>query len=234
MYRVTSLGHSSFRLELPDGRWIYFDPWLKENPACPPHLQTIERADIVLVSHGHFDHLDPTLPEIVNRTGARVIAPAAVRLYLEEKGTQGVEKINVGGSVDIGGLSITLTEGHHGSHIPVDGHAEFPHESCGFVLRASSLPTIYYSGDTAAFSGMELISRMYSPEVAFLPIGGRYTMGPYEAAWATKMLGVRTVVPMHYGTLPNLPGTLEEFQQELAEEIIAIVPFKPGQTIEME
>jgi L-ascorbate metabolism protein UlaG (beta-lactamase superfamily) len=229
MLRITSLGHASFRFEVPSGAVYYLDAWLGTNPFCPSAFKTVERADVFLVTHGHEDHLDENLTSIATESGAKIVAPPAVRQYLESKGAKDVEEINKGGTVAINDVRITMTDAIHGSHIG----STYPHEACGYLLRATNMPTIYVAGDTAIFPGMELLGRMYRPEVAILPIGGRYTMGPYEAAWAVKLIGCNTVVPSHYGTFPFLPGTLEEFRDHLGDAEVRVLPIGAGETVEL-
>jgi L-ascorbate metabolism protein UlaG (beta-lactamase superfamily) len=226
---LTYLGHASFSLLTPEGKILYLDAWLRENPFCPEGLKTVVKADALLVTHGHGDHLDSDLSEIATRTGAKVVAPIGVRLAMEEKGFDAFEMLNTGGTVRVAGVDVTMTLAHHFSHVSSAGKGAYPHEPCGYILRAEDMPTIYFAGDTGVFADMKLIGDMYRPEVAILPIGGRFTMGPYEAAWAASLLGSKTLIPMHFGSFPFLTGTVEEFESFLKAPALVRV-MRPGET----
>lgn len=213
------LGHASFRLTTPEGRIVLLDPWLKTNPYVPAALRHPEHADLVLLTHGHDDHLDAELPALLARTGARVVAPAAVRLYLQAQGVPAgqCEAMNVGGAIEVLGLRLTMTRAHHAAHVELpNGGPDFPHEGVGYLLHCSDGAVVYAAGDTALFGDMRLLADLYAPTVALLPIGDRYTMGPREAAYAAHLLRVPHVVPFHYGTFPSLTGTPQQLQHHLA------------------
>ncbi|UOQ72120.1 metal-dependent hydrolase [Hymenobacter cellulosilyticus] len=213
------LGHASFRITTPEGRIILLDPWLTGNPYVPAALRTPERADLVLITHGHDDHFDPELPALLARTGARVVAPAPVRFYLAEQGVpaEQLEPMNVGGGIDVLDLRLTMTVAHHAAHVDLPGSKTgFQHEAVGYILHLSDDVVLYAAGDTALFGDMRLLAELYQPTVALLPIGDRYTMGPREAAVAARLLQVRHVVPFHYGTFASLLGTPEQLRQHLS------------------
>lgn len=229
------LGHASFRITTPEGRIILLDPWLSNNPYVPEHLRHPERADLILLTHGHDDHLDAELPALLARTGSRVAAPAPVRFYLQEQGVPAsqCEAMNVGGSIDVLDLRLTMTVAHHAAHVDrPDGRTSHQHEGVGFILCFSDGTVLYAAGDTALFGDMRLLADLYQPTIALLPIGDRYTMGPLEAAYAARLLGVRHVVPFHYGTFPSLVGTPEQLEQHLAAgEAITVHALKAGETL---
>lgn len=232
MATLTFLGHGSFRLDV-DGVIVYLDPWLEGNPVCPPELKKVDRADVIAVTHGHQDHLDPDLPKIAEATGASIVTSPMVMAYLAKQGVQNLEFLGKGGTATVKGIKFTMTDALHQSSIRTEEMAGYPHEAAGFLLRAENLPTLYFAGDTGIFSGMELLGKMYQPEVALLPIGDRATMGPYEAAWATRLLGVKKVVPMHFGTFPFLTGTAEQFKEELKNDPVEVIVLEPGQSTDL-
>ena len=228
--QLTWLGHAAFRFDTPSGKRVYVDPFLAGNPKCPENEQQPDRVDLILLTHGHGDHVGDTV-ELVKKHGARVIAPVELRDSLELR--HGVEggsgnDPNKGGTVDADGLKVTLTDANHSSS---DDEMNYTGEPVGLVVDVEGAVTLYFAGDTNVFGDMQLIGRLYEPDVAILPIGDHYTMGPREAAVALELLGVRRCVPCHYGTFPLLRGTPEELR-ELAPDVEILAP-EPGQTVEV-
>jgi L-ascorbate metabolism protein UlaG (beta-lactamase superfamily) len=206
---LTWLGHASFRLDTADGKRIYVDPFLNGNPKCPEAEQNPDRADVIALTHGHGDHVGDTV-EIAKKTGATVVAPVELADWLQSK--QGLEKVrdpNKGGTTDVDGIRFTLTNAFHSSS---NNSGEYMGEPCGIVVTLSDGKSVYFAGDTCVFGDMQLIGRLYSPDVAVLPIGDHYTMGPKEASLAIELLGVKRVVPCHYGTFPALTGTPDQLE----------------------
>ena len=152
--------------------------------------------------------------------------------WLGRKGLQNVEPMNKGGSQQVAGLTITMTDARHSSGFIDGGQMVYMGEPAGFVIRLEDRRTIYFAGDTALFGDMQLIGERYTPEIAFLPIGDRFTMDPLDAARACQMLGVRQVVPMHWGTFPMLTGTPGELKRLVEPKGIQVLELKPGQTAE--
>ena len=224
---ITWLGHSSFSLRTPGGKILLFDPWYTGNPAFPEKLKPTS-ADLILISHGHSDHITDAVTT-AKATGATVVGIWEITSWLGSKGVKNVEPMNKGGTIEVKGLRVTMTEACHSSSFDENG-ITYLGEPAGFVVRLENGQTIYFAGDTSLFGDMKLIGELYHPDIAFLPIGDRFTMGPDTAAMAAKWLGVKQVVPMHFGTFPLLTGTPEQLKNHLAGTSIQILALEPGQT----
>jgi L-ascorbate metabolism protein UlaG (beta-lactamase superfamily) len=226
---LTWLGHASFRLNSPNGKRIYVDPWLG-NPNCPETETEPERIDLIALTHGHSDHVGETV-ELWQKFSPPVIALVELRRWLSEQGVAEdmASAANKGGTVDVDGIKITLTDAKHSSSGP-DGN--YLGEPAGLVIELEDATRVYFAGDTCVFGDMQLIGRIYRPHLAVLPIGDHYTMGPREAAVALELLGVKRCVPCHYGTFPLLTGTPEALR-ELAPEGVEILEPAPGETVEV-
>lgn len=196
--KLTWLGHSCF--EIKSGKMILVDPFIDENPAATVSASEL-KPDIIAVTHGHSDHLGDTV-SIAQRTGCTVVCIHEISQYLKSKGIQTVG-MNIGGTVKIGDISFTMTDAHHSSSIDESGWSFDGGRAAGFVISSNDV-SIYHAGDTGLFRDMELISELYHPDVALLPIGGRYTMDPRDAAVAVRMLQVKLVIPMHYNTFEQI------------------------------
>jgi L-ascorbate metabolism protein UlaG (beta-lactamase superfamily) len=225
---LTWLGHASFRLDSPGGKRIYVDPWLA-NPKCPESEQSPERADIVAVSHAHFDHVADVV-ELGKRFRPRLVAMNELAAWLEQQGypDAGAGGMNKGGTQEIDGVSFTLTHAFHSSSTPDGAYAGEP---AGIVIELENGYRLYHAGDTCVFGDMALIGRIYRPDIAILPIGDWYTMGPREAAVALELLGVKRCVPCHWGTFPLLTGTPTQLR-ELAPDV-EILELEPGETVRL-
>ena len=226
---ITWLGHSTFVLTTPGGRRIVTDPWLENNPVCPPDKKKIDKADVILLSHGHFDHSGDVLT-VARATGATVLAVFELSQWLERKGLQNVTGMGIGGTVKIAGLEITMVPAIHTSSIVENDTTVYLGLAAGFVVKMEDGKSIYFAGDTALFGDMRLIAELHAPEIAFLPIGDHFTMGPEAAAVAARMLGVRQVVPMHYGTFPVLTGRPEDLKRLVDAYGIDVLVLQPGET----
>jgi L-ascorbate metabolism protein UlaG (beta-lactamase superfamily) len=223
---ITWLGHSAFVLRTPGDKTILFDPWYTGNPSFPGTKPT--NADLILVSHGHSDHITDAAAT-AKQTGATVVGIWEVTQWLGSKGVQHLEPMNKGGTITVQGLRVTMTEAIHSSSFDENGIV-YLGEPAGFVVKLENGQAIYFAGDTALFTDMKLIGELHKPDIAFLPIGDRFTMGPDTAALAARWLGVRQVVPMHWGTFPLLTGTPEQLKQHLGGTTIEVLELKPGET----
>ena len=220
---LTWLGHATFRIDSPGGKRIYIDPFLNGNPKCPESEQTPERVDVIAITHGHGDHVGDTV-ELAKKHGCTVVAPVELADWLQIKhGLENVLDPNKGGTVSVEGLKFTLTNAHHSSS---NNDLEYMGEPCGIVAEVENGTKLYFAGDTCVFGDMQLIGRIYSPDLAILPIGDHYTMGPREAAVALELLDVKRCVPCHYGTFPALVGTPAELR-ELAPNV-QVDELEPG------
>jgi L-ascorbate metabolism protein UlaG (beta-lactamase superfamily) len=226
---ITWLGHATFIITTPGGKRIVTDPWLEGNPMCPPSHKRIDTADLILLSHGHFDHTGDIV-SVSRATNATILAVFELSVWLEKKGLSNVTGMGIGGTVKAAGLDVTMVPALHTSSIVENDTIVYLGQPAGFVVRLENDRVIYFAGDTALFGDMALIGEMYRPEIAFLPIGDHYTMGPDAAARAARMLGVRQVVPMHYGTFPALTGTPARLRALVEPHGIDVLVIKPGET----
>jgi L-ascorbate metabolism protein UlaG (beta-lactamase superfamily) len=185
---------------------------------------------LILVSHGHSDHTDD-LVSVARESGATVVAIFEICTWLSTKGISNTAPMNKGGTLEVAGLRVTMTDAHHSSSYIDNGQMVYLGEPTGYVVRLEDGMSIYFAGDTCLFGDMRLIGELYKPNIAFLPIGDRFTMGPDSAARAAEMLGVRQVVPMHYGTFPLLTGTPADLRKHLKAGI-EVLELKPGQSSE--
>jgi L-ascorbate metabolism protein UlaG (beta-lactamase superfamily) len=225
---VTWLGHATFRVDTPGGKRVYVDPWLS-NPKCPEGEREPERVDLIALTHGHSDHVGETV-DLWKRFSPRVVALVELRDWLTGQGLDEdmTSSPNKGGTVDCDGVRITLTDAKHSSSCPDGAYAG---EAAGLVLQMENGTKLYFAGDTCVFGDMQLIGRIYEPDVAILPIGDHFTMGPKEAGIALELLGVPRCIPCHYGTFPLLHGTPDELRR-LAPDVELLV-LEPGETVEV-
>ena len=227
---ITWLGHATVLYRAGNGRSVLVDAWVEGNPACPPAAKKLDAVDVMLITHGHSDHIADAV-SIAKRHRPEVACNYEISLYLAEKGVEKLHGMNKGGSIALGGVTATMVHVIHSSTIQ-DGDRLIPAgEPCGFVIQFENGTRVYHAGDTGIFGDMKLIGELYHPTIAVLPIGDLYTMGPMEASAASKMLGVKYVVPIHHSTFPALTGTPAELKKRLAVwPAIEVVELKPGET----
>ena len=230
--QITWLGHSTFEVLLPDGKVLLIDPWIDGNPAHPAG-HSLTRVDLLLITHGHSDHCGDAV-SVVRRFQPQVVAIFEICQWLGSKGAKNLAPMNKGGTRKVGGVTVTMTQAQHSSHIDDEGKMIYAGEPAGFVVGLPDGRSFYHAGDTCVFSDMQLIHELYRPELVMLPIGDNFTMGPREAALACRFLQPAKVIPMHYGTFPILTGTPGKLKELLQEHPNApeVVVLKAGQPYE--
>jgi L-ascorbate metabolism protein UlaG (beta-lactamase superfamily) len=222
------LSHAGFIITSPGGKTIIIDPWIEGNPLCPVKVDEIKAADIVLVTHDHFDHVG-NAADIVKKTGAILVAaPETAGRFQAELGIAAENVIyggmgmNIGGSAEIKGITITATQAFHSTATA----------SCmGYIVKLEDGTTIYHAGDTGIFESMRLLAELYPIDIALLPIGSVFTMDPLQAAWALKLLHPKVAMPMHYRTFPILEQDAARFVELAKKEApeVKVVVLEPGQ-----
>ena len=232
----TWYGHSCWEVTTPGGKTIIFDPWYG-NPSSTKPPDRVDRCDLLLVSHGHGDHFGDALL-IASRTRPAWPCIHELSLWLGRNYAHKDTLIgfNKGGTVEAAGVQVTMVRAEHSGGDLYAG-AEAPiylGEPAGWVVELENGFKVYYAGDTDVFGDLRLIGERFRPDVAMLPIGGHFTMDPRGAALATEMLGVKHVIPMHYGTFPILAGTPDQLREELANRGLGDVEVHtpvPGGTV---
>lgn len=214
--KIRWFGHSAFQILSPKGKSILIDPWIDNPMGNAKFIDELNGVDIVLITHGHGDHLG-NIVEIYEKFKPKVYAIFEVSEYLRVKGVESIG-MNISGCVEDSNIKICMTEATHSSAEITDGNIIYLGNPVGFVITLENGLKIYHAGDTGLFGGLSLIGEFYKPDVVMLPIGGHFTMGPLEAAYAVKLLKPSYIIPMHYKTFPILTGTPEEFIEALATE----------------
>ncbi len=230
--RVTYFGHSTFSLTTPSGKVALIDPWVMTNPVCPAALKNVARLDTIFLTHAHSDHLGDLLA-LAKQHRPKIVAIFETCLWIGSKGFEEETcPMGKGGSQTVGEFEVTMTHAFHSNSINDHGVRLYGGEPAGYIIRMPGGFTLYHAGDTAFFGDMKLIGELYKPDLAMLPIGDLYTMGPREAAHAIRLLGVKHVVPMHYATFPFLTGTVEELRKETKNiDGLMIHALKPGEKL---
>ena len=226
--KLTWLGHATFRVETPGGRTILIDPWVMGNPMCPEKEKNVKKVDVMLVTHGHGDHIGDAV-EIAKKHKPQVVGIPELCGWLQKKGVAQTAEMNKGGTQTVGDIKVTMVHADHSCGIQDGDELVYGGEACGYVVEFSNGVRIYHAGDTNVFGDMHIIHELYAPEIAMLPIGDHYTMGPREAAYACGLLKAKTVIPMHFGTFPPLVGRPSDLKKLVPG--IEILEMTPGETI---
>ena len=229
--KFTYLGHASVRCDLPGGEVVLIDPWVQGNPACPEEHKPFDRLDAMLITHAHFDHMGDAV-ELAKKHKPKVVASFEICTWLGSKGVEGCSAMNLGGSQNVLGLQVTMVRADHSCGISDGDQILYGGSAAGYIVRLPGGYTFYHAGDTALFSDMHLFCEMYRPELAFLPIGDLFTMDPVQAARACRYLGVRRVIPIHWGTFPALTGTPQKLVKALRDQGVdcEVIALNPGES----
>jgi L-ascorbate metabolism protein UlaG (beta-lactamase superfamily) len=239
------LGQATTRITTPGGKVIVIDPWVTSNPKTPEQFKTLEamgKVDLILVTHGHFDHFADA-PALAKLTNAPVYGPAGLMQSVAALGilpaNQAVRFGKSGTVTPIGAdIKITQVRAEHSSELahknPATGKEEVHAggEPAGFIIELENGFKIYHMGDTGLFGDMALIGSYYKPDLVMIPIGGHFVMSPKDAAYATReMIKPRFAIPIHYGTTPQLKGTTAEYISALGEGQAKVFPISPGEKL---
>jgi L-ascorbate metabolism protein UlaG (beta-lactamase superfamily) len=209
--KITWFGHSAFRLDFAD-KVVLIDPFFTGNPAFDGSRDpAAEGATHILITHGHGDHVGDAV-EIAKATGAKVVTNFDLCMYLARQGLQNFDPMNTGGTTDQGGFTVTLVRADHSAGL-VETGVNFPLGSAnGVIVKAPGEPTVYHMGDTDIFGDMGLINEIHQPNVAMVPIGDRFTMGPDVAALAVqRYFKLQAAIPCHYGSFPFIEPNADRF-----------------------
>ncbi len=216
---ITWYGHATFRLDLPDGRVVMIDPWLSGNPSCPDALKTLDRCDIILLTHGHADHVGD-VGALVERFDPIVVGNFELCHVLgDQLGKGRFSGMNSGGTQDVDGVRVSLTQAFHSSSIDGPGGPIYAGMPNGLVVAVEGLATLYHAGDTDVFGDMAIVAKLYEPEVCILPIGDHFTMGAKGAALAAELLSPQVIIPCHYKTFPMLAQSADDFRDALSNDL---------------
>lgn len=225
------VGHATFYLETAQGTSILIDPWLKSNPACPKDWHAPRKIDLVLCTHGHADHIGDALA-VEKKYHPTFVGMNELAAWLTSKGVKSAVGMNLGGSYRFKDVVVSMVTASHSSGIDDNGTIVYAGYPAGYVVQVDGEPAIYHAGDTALFSDMKLIRELYAPEIACLPIGDHYTMGPRAAAIAAEYVGAKKAIPIHYGTFPALTGTPAEFRKHMQGKPIEVIEMNPGESLQ--
>jgi L-ascorbate metabolism protein UlaG (beta-lactamase superfamily) len=227
--RITWLGHATVLVQTTKGTNILIDPFIAQNPSYPKDFVLPAKIHYILLTHGHGDHISDAA-SVAGAHNSTVVAIYELAAYLASKGVVNTIGMNLGGTVQLAEVDATMVEAKHSSGAQDESGTHYVGVAAGFVLSVAEGPVLYHAGDTAVFGDMKLIHDLYGPEVAMLPIGGHFTMGPKEAALAVRLLEPKIVLPLHFGTFPPLKGTPEQLAAFI-DPGVELVRWAPGEPI---
>jgi L-ascorbate metabolism protein UlaG (beta-lactamase superfamily) len=230
--RITWLGHATVLVQTAQGTNILIDPFIAQNPKYPKNFVLPERIHYILVTHGHGDHAAEVVP-VAARHHSTAVAVFELANYFAKKGVPQTIGMGAGGTVQLDDVAVTMVAAVHSSSVDgTEQGSDAAGIATGFVLTIADGPVLYHAGDTAVFGDMKLIHDLYQPELAMLPIGGHFTMGPKEAALAVRLLQPKLVLPLHFGTFPLLKGTPEQLAA-LVDASVQVLRCAPGESIQL-
>jgi len=229
--RITWLGHATVLIQTAKGTTLLIDPFIAHNPKYPKGYELPSKIDYVLLTHGHGDHISDVVP-VAKKHGSTVVAIYELADYVARQGVAQDKTVgmNLGGTVQLGEVAASMVDAKHSSGAQDKDGTHYVGVAAGYVLTIADGPVLYHAGDTHVFGDMRLIGELYQPQVAMLPIGGHFTMGPKEAALAVRYLGAKTILPLHWGTFPPLKGTPEQLSALVGAEA-EVISWKPGDTV---
>jgi L-ascorbate metabolism protein UlaG (beta-lactamase superfamily) len=227
--RITWLGHATVLVQTPRGTNILIDPFIENNPKYPKNFKLPENIQYVLLTHGHGDHISDAVP-VAKKHKSNVVAIYELAAFVNKEGAEKITGMNIGGTIQLEDVAVTMVEAKHSAGVEGKNGTQYAGVAAGFVLAVTDGPVLYHAGDTTVFTDMKLIKELYQPEIAMLPIGGFYTMGPKEAALAAQFIAPKAVLPIHFGTFPPLTGTPEQLEGFL-QGSIEVIKIAPGESI---
>ena len=224
--RITWLGHATVLYQTAKGTNILIDPFIEQNPKYPKGFSLPAKLHYILLTHGHGDHISDVVP-VAKKHGSTVVAIYELADYVKQQGVEKIIGFNLGGTVHLDEVAVTMVDARHSAAASDQKGTHYVGVAAGFVIAAPGSPVVYHAGDTNVFGDMRLIGELYQPAIALLPIGGHYTMSPKEAALATRLVGAKTILPIHFGTWPMLAGTPAELAS-LVDSSVRVVAWNPA------